>query len=95
MDISIEQYKQTITFIAKILNKSQNYKALLEANTGLEKISEMIAIDLFLKQEELYKSLKETQYFLSFKASSDMIKNFLIEIKTKGVITWKNVFPDS
>ena len=84
MNSTQEQVRTAILFFAKMYDKEDNYKAIMDTYPGLPKIVEMIIYDMFLNK------------FNSYYCSNDeynqykVIHEYAIELKEKGFVEFKS-----
>ena len=84
MNFTQEQVRAAILSIAKLYDKEDNYKAIMDTYPGLPKIVEMIIYDMFLNK------------FNSYYCSNDeynqykVIHEYAIELKEKGFVEFKS-----
>ena len=84
MNSTQEQVRTAILSIAKLYDKEDNYKAIMDTYPGLPKIVEMIIYDMFLNK------------FNSYYCSNDeynqykVIHEYAIELKEKGFVEFKS-----
>ena len=84
MNFTQEQVRTAILSIAKLYDKEDNYKAIMDTYPGLPKIVEMIIYDMFLNK------------FNSYYCSNDeynqykVIHEYAIELKEKGFVEFKS-----
>ena len=80
MNLTQEQVREAILFFAKIYDKEDNYKAIMDTYPGLPKIVEMIVYEMFMNR------------FNSYYCSNDEYKQYGIihkyatELKEKGFV---------
>lgn len=84
MNFTQEQVRTAILSIAKLYDKEDNYKAIMDTYPGLPKIVEMIIYDMFLNMFNTYYCSKDeyNQY--------KIIHEYAIELKEKGFVEFKS-----
>ena len=84
MNSTQEQVRTAILSFAKLYDKEDNYKAIMDTYPGLPKIVEMIVYEMFINM------------FNSYYCSNDeynqykVIHEYAIELKEKGFVEFKS-----
>ena len=83
MKTTQEQVRTAILSFAKLYDKEDNYKAIMDTYPGLPKIVEMIIYEMFLNMFNSYYCSKDeyTQY--------KVIHEYATELKEKGFVEFK------
>ena len=83
MNSTQEQVRTAILSIAKLYDKEDNYKAIMDTYPGLPKIVEMIVYEMFINMFNSYYCSKDEydQY--------KIIHEYVIELKEKGFVELK------
>ena len=84
MNSTQEQVRTAILSIAKLYDKEDNYKAIMDTYPGLPKIVEMIIYDMFLNKFNSY-YCSEDEY-----NQYKVIHEYAIELKEKGFVEFKS-----
>jgi hypothetical protein len=83
MNSTQEQVRTAILSFAKLYDKEDNYKAIMDTYPGLPKIVEMIIYEMFLNMFNSYYCSKD-EY-----AQYKVIYEYATELKEKGFVEFK------
>ena len=87
MKATQEQVKQAILYIAKLFNKEENYKVIMETNPGLPKVVEMISYEMFLnKFDPFYCRNDEYEQHKIIHEQYKIIHEYATELREKGFV---------
>ena len=80
-----EELEKAILFFAKLYNKEDNYKALMETYKSFPKLVELIVYDMFLNKFNSYYCSDEEyrNYKLIYEYSTELSKNGFVSFETK------------
>ena len=78
-----EQVRMAILSFAKMYDKEDNYKAIMDTSPGLPKIVEMIIYEMFLNMYNTYYCSKDE--YEQYK----IIHEYATELKEKGFVEFK------
>jgi hypothetical protein len=83
MNLTGEQVRTAILFFAKLYNKEDNYKAIMDTYPGLPKIVEMIVYEMFLNMFNSYYCSEDEykQYKIIYKYATELKEKGFVEIK--------------
>ena len=84
MNFTQEQVRTAILSFAKMYDKEDNYKSIMDTSPGLPKIVEMIIYEMFLNMFNTYYCNKDE--YKQYK----IIYEYATELKEKGFVEFKS-----
>ena len=92
MKATQEQVRQAILYIAKLFNKEDNYRAIMELYPGLPKVVEMISYEMFLnKFDPFYCRNDEYEQHRIIHEHYKIIHEYATELQEKGFVEFNHV----